>query len=47
MAARGRGETDVLLGRAQRVRKRLHEGCPEGWGAIASPCYPAPLVRLR
>jgi hypothetical protein len=31
MAARGQGETDVLLGRAQRVRRRLHEGCPEGW----------------
>ncbi len=31
MAARGQGEGDVLLGRAQRVRRRLHEGCPEGW----------------
>ena len=33
MAARGQGETDVLLGRAQRVRKRLHEGVPDTWTA--------------
>jgi hypothetical protein len=31
MAARGQGETNILLGRAQRVRRRLHEGCPEEW----------------
>ncbi len=31
MAARGQGDRRVLLGRAQRVRQRLHEGCPEEW----------------
>ncbi len=31
MAARGQGQPDVLLGRAQRVRRRLHQGVPEGW----------------
>ncbi len=33
MAARGQGQPDVLLGRAQRVRQRLHEGIPDGWTA--------------
>ncbi len=31
MAARGQGQVDVLLGRAQRVRQRLHQGVPDGW----------------
>ncbi len=31
MAARGQGQADVLLGCAQRVRQRLHQGMPEGW----------------
>ena len=33
MAARGQGDTKVLLGRARRVRQRLHQGVPEGWTA--------------
>ncbi len=33
MAARGQGQTDILLGRARRVRQRLHQGVPEGWTA--------------
>ncbi len=33
MAARGQGDTQVLLGRARRVRQRLHRGVPEGWTA--------------
>ncbi len=33
MAARGQGQADVLLGRAQRVRQRLHQGVPDGWTA--------------
>ena len=33
MAARGQGDTTVLLGRAQRVRQRLHEGVPEEWSS--------------
>ncbi len=33
MAARGQGDTAVLLGRARRVRQRLHQGVPEGWTA--------------
>ncbi len=33
MAARGQGKTDILLGRARRVRPRLHQGVPEGWTA--------------
>ena len=33
MAARGQGDPRVLLGRAQRVRQRLHEGVPAGWTA--------------
>ena len=33
MAARGQGDTRVLLGRARRVRQRLHQGVPEGWTA--------------
>jgi hypothetical protein len=33
MAARGQGDTRVLLGRAQRVRRSLHQGVPEGWSA--------------
>ncbi len=33
MAARGQGDTKVLLGRARRVRQRLHEVVPEGWTA--------------
>ena len=32
-AARGQGDTRVLLGRARRVRQRLHEGVPDGWTA--------------
>ncbi len=31
MAPRGQGQADVLLGRAQRVRQRLHQGVPDGW----------------
>lgn len=31
MAAKGQGQTDILLGRARRVRQRLHQGMPEGW----------------
>ncbi len=33
MAARGQGETSILLGRARRVRQRLHQGVPVGWTA--------------
>ncbi len=33
MAAKGQGETRVLLGRARRVRQRLHQRVPEGWTA--------------
>ncbi len=33
MAARGQGDTRLLLGRARRVRQRLHQGVPEGWTA--------------
>ncbi len=33
MAARGQGQTDILLGRARRVRQRLHQGVPDGWTA--------------
>jgi len=33
MVARGQGDTTVLLGRAQRVRQRLHEGVPEEWSS--------------
>ena len=33
MAAKGQGETDMLLGRARRVRQRLHQGVPEAWTA--------------
>ena len=33
MAARGQGEAKVLLGRARRVRQRLHQGVPDGWTA--------------
>ena len=33
MASRGQGETEVLLGRARRVRQRLHQGVPDGWSA--------------
>ncbi len=33
MAAKGQGQADVLLGRAQRVRRRLHQGVPESWSA--------------
>ncbi len=33
MAAKGQGETDILLGRARRVRQRLHQGVPDGWTA--------------
>ncbi len=33
MAARGQGDTKLLLGRARRVRQRLHQGVPEGWTA--------------
>ena len=33
MASRGQGETDILLGRARRVRQRLHQGVPDGWTA--------------
>ncbi len=33
MAARGQGDTKVLLGRARRVRQRLHQGVPEEWTA--------------
>ena len=33
MAARGQGDTTVLLSRARRVRQRLHQGVPEGWTA--------------
>ncbi len=33
MAARGQGDTKVLLSRARRVRQRLHQGVPEGWTA--------------
>ncbi len=33
MATRGQGDTRVLLGRARRVRQRLHEGVPDGWTA--------------
>ena len=33
MAARGQCNADVLLGRAQRVRRSLHQGVPEGWSA--------------
>ena len=33
MAARGQGDTKVLLGRARRVRQRLHQGVPDGWTA--------------
>ncbi len=33
MAARGQGETDILLRRARRVRQRLHQGVPDGWTA--------------
>ncbi len=33
MAARGQGETNILLGRARRVRQQLHQGVPEGWTA--------------
>ena len=33
MAARGQGETDILLGRARQVRQRLHQGVPEAWTA--------------
>ncbi len=33
MAARGQGDTAVLLGRARRVRQRLHQGVPDGWTA--------------
>ncbi len=33
MAARGQGQTDILLSRARRVRQRLHQGVPEGWTA--------------
>ena len=33
MAARGQGDTRVLLGRARRVRQRLHQGVPDGWTA--------------
>ncbi len=33
MAARGQGDTRVLLRRAQRVRQRLHQGVPDGWTA--------------
>ncbi len=33
MAARGQGDTRVLLGRARRVRQRLHQGMPEEWTA--------------
>ncbi len=35
MAALGQGDTTVLLGRARRVRQRLHQGVPEGWTAGA------------
>ena len=30
MAARGQGDTKVLLSRARRVRQRLHGGVPDG-----------------
>ncbi len=33
MAARGQGDTRVLLGRARRVQQRLHQGLPVGWSA--------------
>ena len=35
MAANGQGQGDtrVLLGRARRVRQRLHQGVPDGWTA--------------
>ena len=33
MAARGQGDTTVLLSRARRVRQRLHQGVPDGWSA--------------
>ena len=33
MAASGQGDTRVLLGRARRVRQRLHQGVPDGWTA--------------
>ena len=33
MAARGQGDTKVLLSRARRVRQRLRQGVPDGWTA--------------
>lgn len=33
MASRGQGEIDILLGRARRVRQRLHQSVPDGWTA--------------
>ncbi len=33
MASRGQGESSILLGRARRVRQRLHRGVPDGWTA--------------
>ena len=35
MAARGQGESDILLGRAGWVRQRLHQGVPEEVDCVA------------
>ncbi len=33
MAARGQGDTAILLGRARRLRHRLHQGVLDWWTA--------------